>query len=550
MSTMPAQSGTPLERLRARCAEMGLLTWRAQASGAIVEGPSEAGELGRLMRARPFTGAVRSAAAAWANRGRAGVTCIAPGAWAVPVTERTRRGVAGFLIVVVLGPEFLASPLFDAICAGEGMDGAATRAHLEPEAKHSERSALCIDALLARMAADLADLQDQQVAIGGFTTQLTDSYETIEALYSIGRSMGQITRPDAFVRETVDRLHAMMSFGWLAVRFGSAGGLPRELRRWVYTVGETPEMLRLPPRDEEVAACLGATGGALILMAEPGELSVAGRTEVLCQPLARDGRLIGHLLAGAKRGLDTQLSSYDTRLFEAVGIYLNAFLENASLYADVEQMFLGTLQALTASIDAKDRYTRGHSERVALVAAQLAAAVGFEPGATERVRIAGLVHDVGKIGVPEAVLTKQGRLSPEEFEAIKRHPEIGRRILQDIPGLQDVLPGVLHHHERWDGRGYPFGLRGQDIPLIARLITVADTFDAMSSNRSYRPALGRERVLAEMGSNAGIQFDPELVRAFLGLDLKPYDELAARETELEGSPELRPVEGDAGKAAA
>src|SRR5690606_26088192 len=157
---------------------------------------------------------------------------------------------------------------------------------------------------------------------------------------------------------------------------------------------------------------------------------------------------------------------------------------------------------------AKDRYTCGHSERVAMLARRIAQAAGLSGPQAERVHICGLLHDVGKIGVPEAVLCKPGRLNDEEFALITQHPAIGHRILKDIPMLEDVLPGVLHHHERFDGRGYPSGLAGQQIPLIARIIALADTFDAMSSTRSYRPAMPRERVLAEITREAGSQLDP------------------------------------------
>jgi HD-GYP domain-containing protein (c-di-GMP phosphodiesterase class II) len=142
----------------------------------------------------------------------------------------------------------------------------------------------------------------------------------------------------------------------------------------------------------------------------------------------------------------------------------------------------------------------------------------------EQYRIAGLVHDVGKIGVPEAVLTKPGRLTDEEFDQIKLHPQIGHNILRDIPSLAPVLPGVLSHHERWDGRGYPHRIAGEEIPLIARVLALADTFDAMSSNRSYRPALPREKVLAEILRCGGTQFDPALSPVFVQLDLADFDE--------------------------
>lgn len=182
---------------------------------------------------------------------------------------------------------------------------------------------------------------------------------------------------------------------------------------------------------------------------------------------------------------------------------------------------------MTAAIDAKDRYTCGHSARVARLAAQLARRAGADESFAELIHITGLVHDVGKIGVPEAILRKTTRLTPEEFDQVKRHPRIGFDILKDIPALRNTLPGVLHHHERFDGQGYPDGLRGTEIPLLARMLALADTFDAMSSTRSYRPAVSRQQTLEEIARCAGTQFDPDLARLFLELDFGEYERMVA-----------------------
>ena len=140
-----------------------------------------------------------------------------------------------------------------------------------------------------------------------------------------------------------------------------------------------------------------------------------------------------------------------------------------------------------------------------------------------RIYLAGLVHDVGKIGVPEQVLRKTGKLDEEEFSWIRKHPEIGSRILKDIPQMDDILPAVLHHHERWDGAGYPARIAGEEIPIFARIVALADAFDAMSSTRTYRSARPREFVLAEVRRCSGTQFDPALVEPFLSIDFTEYD---------------------------
>jgi HD-GYP domain-containing protein (c-di-GMP phosphodiesterase class II) len=253
-----------------------------------------------------------------------------------------------------------------------------------------------------------------------------------------------------------------------------------------------------------------------------------GHGVVLVHPVVYGGEIVGALFAGDKHGDDRQISNADIKLLETTAGYFDVLLDNAFLYEDQRRNFLGTLEALTSSIDAKDPYTCGHSERVAALAGALARAHGLGQDEAERVRIGGLVHDIGKIGVAESVLCKSGRLTDDEFEQIKRHPRIGYEILKDIPSLEDVLKGVLWHHERWDGRGYPDGMRGSELPLIARIIGLVDAFDAMSSNRTYRDAMGRERVLKEIKECAGSQFDPELAETFLGMDLAFYDRLLAQ----------------------
>ena len=168
-----------------------------------------------------------------------------------------------------------------------------------------------------------------------------------------------------------------------------------------------------------------------------------------------------------------------------------------------------------------------HSERVALVARELATVAGMSPAMVDQIYMAGLLHDVGKIGVPEAVLKKPGKLTAEEFEQMKQHPEIGAHILRDVRQLEPVIPGVLHHHERWDGRGYPAKLAGENIPLAGRILCLADCFDAMTSNRTYRPALPFDTALSEIRNGAGTQFDPELAAAFLRISQERLLELTA-----------------------
>jgi len=217
------------------------------------------------------------------------------------------------------------------------------------------------------------------------------------------------------------------------------------------------------------------------------------------------------------------------QLLDTLSDFMGVFHQNAARFEVQRSLFTGTVRALSSSIDAKDPYTRGHSDRVAHLAKQLAQAYGMSTSQVEDVYITGLLHDVGKIGVPEATLLKMGTLTDEEFEQIKQHPVIGYEILKDIPPMADMLPGVLHHHESWDGEGYPNRLKGNDIPLLGRLLAVADAFDAMSSDRAYRAKMPREKVLQILKEGAGSQWDAQLVKIFFTLDLSEFDKMIGLE---------------------
>jgi len=179
-----------------------------------------------------------------------------------------------------------------------------------------------------------------------------------------------------------------------------------------------------------------------------------------------------------------------------------------------KEMFISTISALAAAIDAKDEYTRGHSERVTNYAMRIGESYGLNGVEMERLRIAGLLHDIGKIGVDDKVLRKPGILTEAEFEHMKQHPGIGGRILSPIKELKEIVKGVQYHHEKWDGSGYPDGLKGEDIPVIARIIAVADTFDAMTTNRPYQNAMKPDYVKEKIKGFAGTRYDPEVIAAF------------------------------------
>jgi HD-GYP domain-containing protein (c-di-GMP phosphodiesterase class II) len=175
------------------------------------------------------------------------------------------------------------------------------------------------------------------------------------------------------------------------------------------------------------------------------------------------------------------------------------------------------LSMLTRAIEARDPYTRGHSTRVTALAELVALRLGWGEERLKSLRIGGRLHDVGKLAIPDAVLSKEGRLEADELVQIQEHPKVGAKLILRIAALRDAIPYVLYHHERWDGTGYPSGKAGEEIPVEARVLAVADAFDAMTSDRPYRPALSHDEALAEVERCAGTQFDPEIARIFLEL---------------------------------
>jgi HD-GYP domain-containing protein (c-di-GMP phosphodiesterase class II) len=235
------------------------------------------------------------------------------------------------------------------------------------------------------------------------------------------------------------------------------------------------------------------------------------------------GSYVIGLMVAINRIDKADFDSTDVKLFNSVAGECAVFIENGALFKDLKELFIGSLKALTSSIDAKDKYTHGHSERVAFISRWIAERFAeIEPLDQEHIHkiyLAGLLHDIGKIGIDESVLRKQGKLTAEEREHIRRHPSIGAGILEAIKQMRDIVPGVLCHHERIDGKGYPQGLMGEHIPLAGKVVGLADSFDGMTSKRVYRDAMTVEEALDEIKKGLGTQFDEKIGRLFLKSDV-------------------------------
>ena len=256
------------------------------------------------------------------------------------------------------------------------------------------------------------------------------------------------------------------------------------------------------------------------MLLDPG--TIAGRffnrspeeavTSILAVPLRIKTRLIGWVCLTSF----TRTRRFDEgqrKLLSIVAARAAAAVENARLYEDLRATFQQTIQGLAKAIDKMDRYTAGHSDRVALYSMVLAKRLQMGQDQVEIVRQSALMHDIGKIGCVMN-LNKPGKLTQDEYEMFKKHPGYGKDILEPIKFLNPLIPGVYLHHERWDGRGYPLGLKGNDVPMMARIVSVADTYDAMTSDRAYRRALPHEVALNEIDRCSGTQFDPEVTNSW------------------------------------
>jgi putative nucleotidyltransferase with HDIG domain len=276
-------------------------------------------------------------------------------------------------------------------------------------------------------------------------------------------------------------------------------------------------MVGLHARGVDPLSLVIAAGSAAVLLALLISMLMARRVTTPLDELVagaldiargRFGRQVTHTgrtelsdLAYTFNFMSTQLDQYNK--------------DNARLYAALERAYLETIRALASAIDAKDPYTRGHSDRVAQLAVEIGRELGLDAAELRVLEFGGILHDVGKIGIPEQVLLKPSRLTPEEFAVVKAHSVIGAEIVRGVEFLKSAEPAIRHHHERWDGKGYPDGLAGESIPLIARILNAADTWDACISERPYHPARSHAEVVPIMAEARGVQLDPKVHDAIL-----------------------------------
>jgi diguanylate cyclase (GGDEF)-like protein/putative nucleotidyltransferase with HDIG domain len=250
---------------------------------------------------------------------------------------------------------------------------------------------------------------------------------------------------------------------------------------------------------------------------EMGKKAIAVTCSIGLASYPTDGVVADELVDATDNALYHAKRTGGNRIFLASKILSEPLDDGGILGIDTKRNGLSTVYALVSAVEARDPYTYGHSKKVNTYAVALAEAIGLSPDEVSKVSTAALLHDIGKIGIPDEVLNKKGKLNGENWEAIKAHPKLGANIVSSIPNLVPCASSILHHHERWDGSGYPEGLKNEEIPLGARILAIADSFEAMTSARPYRPAWSLEEVVKELRQGAGTQFDPKLAEVFIGI---------------------------------
>ncbi len=332
-------------------------------------------------------------------------------------------------------------------------------------------------------------------------------YDYRQQLLEFSQRLSGVLDPDELAQSTVELIGQTLGTGH--VRLYLYEPAARCYHLWA-SVGPAPAPERqvLRPHHPLVEDVEGA-GGAIVQ-----RFDVPADAVAVIVPVRNKGQAVALLTLGPKQ-VDLPYSSEDLALLHTVANQLAVATENTQLYGRMRDLYLSGIRTLAATVDAKDAYTHGHSARVAAYSRALALALGLRQLEVETIELAGLLHDIGKIGVPDAVLQKPARLAPDERTLMMEHAELGAKILADNPALLPLAPLIRHHHEWYNGGGYPDGLRGDDIPLGAAIIAVADTFDTMTTDRPYRRAPGWERARAEIARCAGTQFHPRVVGAFL-----------------------------------
>ncbi len=438
---------------------------------------------------------------------------------AIPV--RRRRQTIGILICCLKNLKLNKNDSLQQLCSKMGVDSTQLITRDLENAVSGPRSAGVLEKILENLIEKIQITLENRNELEALSNSLTQSYEELNLLHRISDGMKITQPPHTFFTNLCSDLIEVVNAQKLLVFWTDQNNPVGPIHK-VITPGE-PQLAETEIRLiwQRLQTQCESNSNILIdsNVDRPYQFQWPRSIHNLVGvPIRRNENIMGALVALNKIS-KPDFDSIDTKLLMSLANESAVYLENSRLYRDLQELLIGALRALTSSIDAKDPYTCGHSERVAYISRWIAEHLSLNNTDTHNVYLAGLLHDIGKIGVSESVLRKPGKLTSQEFEQINRHPQIGSNILGGIKQMEDVTPAVLSHHEHFDGSGYPCGVRGKNIPLSGRIVKLADAFDAMTSDRTYRKALPRTAALVEIRRFSGTQFDPQLAEVFLNSNI-------------------------------
>ncbi|MCH7910089.1 MAG: HD domain-containing protein [Candidatus Hydrogenedentes bacterium] len=377
------------------------------------------------------------------------------------------------------------------------------------------------------MSSLVSHLLEREEAVSDLAEALMTGYEELNLLYNLLPNIA--THVDAaeigqvLVEETARTLRCrrvslmVLDDTGKEYRILASCGLPPEAQNATIPVAQSIASQTMGNRDMLVVDDIAAYPE--LQEKSPGTYE-SPSFAIVRVPLQARGEALG-LLAATERIDGPEFTAHDRKLLEGLSAMGASALLNCKLHASVNKQMMSTIHALASAVDAKDQYTHDHAGRVANLCLATARELDITDNAVCRdVQLSALLHDIGKIGIPDAILLKPASLTPDEFAVIRNHTKIGAGIVQHVPGLEGVTKAILHHHERFDGLGYPAGLSGDAIPIASALIAVADAFDALTSDRPYRAACETQVALDELDRHKGTQFNPRVVDAFTRVILR------------------------------
>ena len=349
------------------------------------------------------------------------------------------------------------------------------------------------------------------------TETLTKKVLELATQYEMSRALGSTLDLDVLLDSVLDSAMRIFNVdsGYVMLRDKNSGRL--DLRAWRGMAGALPDegAIRSSMSDWVVRQ------GRPLIFNPPADVgveqhvdSMTGALAALCVPLLSSEGVVGAIAVGS-RDRSFRFSSDDVRLLSTIANHVTIAIGNIELFSSLQDAYLATVRSLAAAVDAKDPYTHGHSDRVADYAGAIAEKLDLSGEQRIALEMAAYLHDIGKIGIRESILLKPGKLTDDEMGQMRHHPLIGANILKPVAFPWPIAPVVRHHHERFDGGGYPAGLKGEEIPLLARILTVADAFEAMTSDRPYRRGRTEEEAITELHACVGGHFDPRVVSAFV-----------------------------------